>query len=59
MKTRSQNPRFYYEFKANRTILTREKEIEKKEPFHIVFMKKLDAEAEEKKKAKQKAEKLQ
>ena len=40
MKTRSLHPLFFYEFKKNRTILTREKEHEKKEPFHVVFIRK-------------------
>ena len=58
MKTRSQNPRFFYDFKKNRTIMTREKELEKREPFHVVFIRNKEEEKEKKRKAKLKAEKM-
>ena len=48
---RSHQPNFYYEFKKKRTLMLKEKEPEKKEPFHVTFIRNLEREkAEEERK---------
>jgi DNA-dependent RNA polymerase auxiliary subunit epsilon len=54
---RCQGPKFFYEFKKRRTHMLKEKEPIKKEPFHVIFMRKLEEERLEKEKEKIKAEK--
>jgi len=38
MKMRSQEPKFYYEFKRKRTTMLQEKEPKKKELYHVTYM---------------------
>ena len=38
IKMRSKTPNFYYEFKRHRTYLTKEKEPEKKEHYHVTYL---------------------
>lgn len=38
IQMRCQNSTFFYDFKKKRTQMLKEKEFEKKEPFHVVFL---------------------
>lgn len=38
MQMRSQEPKFYYEFKKHRTLMLQEKEPKKKELYHVTYL---------------------
>lgn len=38
MKIRTQDPKFYYEFKKKRTFMLKEKEPKKKEHYHVTYL---------------------
>ena len=53
---RSHAPNFYYEFKKKRTLMLKEKEPEKKEPFHITYIKNMEKEKKEEERKKKEAD---
>lgn len=42
IEMKCRQPKFYYQFKKQRTMLIREKEFKKKEPFHVGFIRKME-----------------
>ena len=55
---KSQKPNFYYTFKAKRTLMLREKEPEKKEQYHTIYLRAQEKEQMKRDKEKAKKEKL-
>lgn len=44
IEKRSQEPKFYYEFKKKRTLMLKEKEPTKKEHYHITYLRLMEKE---------------
>ena len=53
---RSQEPKFYYEFKKKRTLLLKEKEPQKKELYHVTYLRNIEREKAEKERKKREME---
>ena len=56
---RSKTPSFFYEFKRHRTLYTKEKVPEKKEHYHVTYMRERKKEQQELEKKKKKEEERQ
>ena len=59
IKMRSKTPNFFYEFKRHRTYLTKEKAPEKKEHYHVEYLRMREREQKELEKKKKKEEEIQ
>ena len=52
IQMRSQDPKFFYEFKKKRALMTKEKEPEKPELYHVVFLREREQQRLKKEKEK-------
>ena len=57
MKLKCQQPKFYYEFKKNRTVMLKEKEPVKKELYHVTYLRMQEKERKEEERKKRQADK--
>lgn len=56
IEMKCRQPKFFYQFKKHRTMLCREKEFKKSEPFYVAFMRKLEEDRIKEEMKKKKAE---
>ena len=57
IEIRCQKPSFFYDFKKKRTVMLKEKEPEKKEHYHVIYLRQLEQEKLEKEKRQKAIEK--